>query len=197
MKKPIMSMVMLLAFAVSNAEAQNPVFNRVVLSPYYQADSASYTFIGVSHPSLSGAVSQIGLRLIAVNANATVNNYVEFTVSANSTQRIFIVTTNHAFITPRFIRDANTSFITVSTGSGSSGSIRALSSHLDPLTFYNNDINNLSQLVFWGAIVATATNSGFSMEFIGDAHDSTTKPEPSDQTQPGADNGVGFGRGIN
>jgi hypothetical protein len=34
------------------------------------------------------------------------------------------------------------------------------------------------------------------MEFIGDAHDSVAKSEPSDATQPGLSNGVGL-RGIN
>ncbi len=192
--------ITMLAFAVvaSNVQAQTPSSSRLVVSPYYQADSASYTFIGVSHPSLSGAVSQIGLKVTAVNSTPTSNNYVEFTVAAGGTQRVFIVVTNHSVLNPTTLSDSTTSFIAVSTGTGSSGSIRALSSHVAPTTMNSaGDFNNLSQLSFWGAVVAASTSSGFAMEFIGDAHDSVTKPEPGDPTQPGASNGVGFGRGIN
>ena len=191
--------IMMLAFVVvaSNAQAQTPSSARLVVSPYYQADSGTYTFIGVSHPSLAGSVSQIGLRVTAVSSTATGNNYVEFTVAAGGTQRVFIVPTNHSVINPTTLSDSTTSFIAVSSGDGSSGSIRALSSNLAPTTLVTNDANNLSQLSFWGAVVAASTSSGFAMEFIGDAHDSVTKPEPSDATQPGASNGVGFGRGIN
>lgn len=191
--------IMMLAFVVvaSNAQAQTPTSSRLVVSPYYQADSGSYTFIGVSHPSLSAAVSQIGLRLTAVGASATVNNYVEFTVAAGGTQRVFIVPTNHSVLNPTTISDSTTSFIAVSTGS-SSGSIRAVASHVSPTTMdAAGNINNLSQLSFWGAVVASATSSGFAMEFIGDAHDSVAKVEPNNATQPGAQNGIGYGRGIN
>ena len=41
------------AFAVTNSDT--------VVSPYWQSDSGSYTFIAVSHASLSGMASQIGV----------------------------------------------------------------------------------------------------------------------------------------
>ena len=47
------------AFAFDNT-------NRVV-SPYWQSDSGSYTFVAVTHTSLSGMASQIGLTINAIN----------------------------------------------------------------------------------------------------------------------------------
>lgn len=195
----------MLAFAVvaTNVHAQTPASNRLVVSPYYQADGNGgvYTFIGVSHPSLSGAVSQIGLRLTAVNSNATANAFIEFTVAAGGTQRVFIVNTNNTTLNPTNLSDSNTSFIAVSTGTGSSGSIRAVSSYVAPINANSSgDFNNLSQLSFWGAIVAASSSSGFAMEFIGDAHDSVSKVEPTNSLFPGGAQdtvGGGYGRGIN
>ena len=36
----------------------------IVTSPYWQVDSGSYTFIAISHNSLSGMASQIGITII-------------------------------------------------------------------------------------------------------------------------------------
>lgn len=192
--------LLMLAFAVgaSNTLAQTTSAARMVVSPYYQADNASYTFIGISHPSLAAAVSQIGLKISAVGANPVGNNYLEFTISAGGTKRIFIVISNHSVLNPTTLSDSNTLFITVASGNTSSGLIEAISSNIYPTTGNaNGDANNLAQLSFWGAVVAQATNSGFAMEFIGDAHDSLAKSDVTDLTQPGGTNSLGFGRGIN
>ena len=187
----------LLAFTVvTTAQAQTVAASRAVISPYYQADSNGgvYTFIGVSHPSLSGSASQIGLRLTAVGATVptSANAYLDFTVSAGNTQRVFIVVTNHSSVNTTGITDSASSFI--ATSGNVSGFIRAASSNLLPLNYIINSqsggsvLNNLSQLSFWGAIVATSTSTGFAMEFIGDAHDSVARVETT---------GVTSGRGIN
>ena len=42
--------------------------NFIVTSPYWQVDSGSYTFIAVSHSSLSGMASQIGVKINAITS---------------------------------------------------------------------------------------------------------------------------------
>ena len=37
-----------------------------IVSPYWQSDSGSYSFIAVSHTSLSGMASQIGMTVNAI-----------------------------------------------------------------------------------------------------------------------------------
>ena len=71
----------------------------IVASPYWQVDSGSYTFMAVSHSSLSGMASQIGLTVNAItSAGAAYDTAESFTVSAGSTTRVFIVPTNHATV---------------------------------------------------------------------------------------------------
>jgi hypothetical protein len=103
----------------------------VVISPYWQSDSGSYTFIAVSHTSLSGMASQIGVTVNAVPSNIndlSVANVVEkfghaatFTVTSGTTKRVFIVRSNHPTINPTSITDA--AFIT-GTSNFSHGSVR-------------------------------------------------------------------------
>ena len=103
----------------------------VVLSPYWQSDSGSYTFIAVSHTSLSGMASQIGVTVSAVPSNSSdlsVANRTEkfgaaatFTVTSGTTKRVFIVRSNHPTINPTSITDA--AFIT-GTSNFSHGSVR-------------------------------------------------------------------------
>ena len=40
-----------------------------VVSPYWQVDTGSYTFIAVSHTSLSGMNSQIGIKVTAIDTS--------------------------------------------------------------------------------------------------------------------------------
>ena len=103
----------------------------VVLSPYWQSDSGSYTFIAVSHTSLSGMASQIGVTVNAVPSkisDLSVANQVEqfghaatFTVTSGTTKRVFIVRSNHPTINPTSITDA--AFIT-GTSNFTHGSVR-------------------------------------------------------------------------
>ena len=70
-----------------------------VVSPYWQSDSGSYTFIAVSHTSLSGMASQIGLTLNAItNDQSAFGTAVTFTITSGTTTRIFIVRTNQSTI---------------------------------------------------------------------------------------------------
>ncbi len=83
---------------------------RVAVSPYAQAvPNDSYTFIGVSHPSLDTALTQIGLVLEAVgmstSAGTQSSRSAVFTVDAGETHRIFIVNASHSSI-----NDQNSSF---------------------------------------------------------------------------------------
>jgi hypothetical protein len=103
----------------------------VVLSPYWQSDSGSYTFIAVSHTSLSGMASQIGVTVNALPSkinDLSVANVVEqfghaatFTVTSGTTKRVFIVRSNHPTINPTSISDA--AFIT-GTSNFTHGSVR-------------------------------------------------------------------------
>ena len=68
------------------------------------------------------------------------------------------------------------------------------------------DINkyaNLSQLSMWGVVFIPSSSTGFALEFIGDAHDSTlsypSRLESSNMMIPVTRNPytTGAGRGIN
>ena len=82
--------------------------NFMVASPYWQVEGgASYTFIAVSHSSLSGMASQIGVVINAIDSTGTAYDTAEsFTVVAGNTQRVFIVPTNHATVNSSNISSA-------------------------------------------------------------------------------------------
>ena len=76
---------------------------RLAISPYAQAvPNDSYTFIGVSHPSMDSALTQIGVVVEAIGMTTTINNAagraVVFTVDAGETHRVFIVNQSDAVI---------------------------------------------------------------------------------------------------
>jgi hypothetical protein len=127
-------LIALLAFLVIMSGNAFAVVNNnqaVVLSPYWQSDSGSYTFIAVSHTSLSGMASQIGVVVKAlasdINSNTVANNVekfgnsVTFTVTSGTTKRVFIVRSAHPTINPTSIPDAE--FIT-GTSNFTHGSVR-------------------------------------------------------------------------
>jgi hypothetical protein len=88
------------AFAVENASR--------VVSPYWQSDSGSYTFIAVTHTSLSGMASQIGLKINAIQNDTTAfGTAVSFTIQEGTTKRIFITRTGHSTINPTSIPTAS------------------------------------------------------------------------------------------
>ena len=161
-----------------------------VVSPYWQSDSGSYTFIAVSHTSLSGMASQIGLTLNAItNDQSAFGTAVSFTVQSGTTTRVFIVRTNQSTINSTSISSAQ--FI-VGTTNFEHGHIR-----VDPVatnpnarvgstneatdvgvqSLIGDGYRDITMLSFWGSVVVETNTTGFAMEFIGDMADSqaTTK----------------------
>ena len=163
--------------------------SRLVISPYAQAvPNDSYTFIGISHPSLNSALTQIGLALEVVGMQTTVNNKAGrtavFTVDAGETHRVFIANQGHSTI-----NSSNTAFTDARThiiptaDSAQFGAIRVTSVSVRPelrardrdVTLQNGALkyDDLSQLSIWGIVYTQASGTGFAMEFIGDMHDSS------------------------
>ena len=162
------------AFAVENSSR--------IVSPYWQSDTTSYTFIAVSHTSLSGMASQIGVTVNAIqNDNTTFGSAISFTITSGNTERIFITRTGHATVNSTNIPTAN--FIQGTTNF-KHGHLR-----IDPVATSVTTVSNLgsvtngghqngngfrdaTMLSFWGAVVIEQNTTGFAMEFIGDMHDS-------------------------
>jgi hypothetical protein len=114
------------AFAIENSSR--------VISPYWQSDSGSYSFIAVTHASLSGMASQIGLTVNAIdNASNAFGTAVTFTIAEGTTQRIFITRTGHGSINPTSVPTAN--FIT-GTSDFKHGHIRVDPIATDPTAAY-------------------------------------------------------------
>lgn len=177
------------------AQAQTPSVadatresSRIAFSPYAQAvPNDSYTFIGVSHPSLDTALTQIGVALEVIDMTTTVNTaagrVVIFTVDAGETHRIFVVNQSHSTI-----NTSNSSFTDSRThliptvDSAQFGSVRlttvsnrpANAAGLRDVTVNGvKKFDNLAQLNLWGIVYVESSGTGFAMEFIGDAQDST------------------------
>ncbi|MFQ5717695.1 MAG: hypothetical protein ACE5GQ_11425 [Nitrospinales bacterium] len=156
-------------FAVTNASS--------VISPYWQSDGNIYTFLAVSHSSLDGMSSQVGVVLKAKQDNGTTDfGTATFTIEENKTTRIFIVATNHTTINPTKVSGAV--FITGTTNAAQ-GSLVATSKASNPTTTSaskdtgpGSGFRDVTMLSFWGAVVIPGGNTGFAMEFIGDTHDS-------------------------
>ena len=178
--------------------------SRVVISPYAQAvPNDSYTFISVSHPSLDTAQTQIGVGLEVIGMATLVNNAAGraaiFTVDAGETHRVFVANVSHSTINSS-IADSNTHLI-FTEDSAQFGNIRAVGIHENPSNsvVVNNvrKFNNLSQLDFWGVIFIESSGTGFSMEFLGDAHDSTIGRNHINVLDGTTGVSTGVGRGIN
>jgi hypothetical protein len=169
----------------------SPSFNNVwaienksrVISSYWQSDSTSYSFISVSHSSLSGLASQIGLVVNAIQSDLTAfGTAVTFTISAGSTQRIFIARTNHPSLSAAEMPTA--SFI-IGTSNFKHGHIRVDPVASNPeisinpaIAFVESNLElrgfkDVTMLNYWGAVVIEANTTGFAMEFIGDMQDSS------------------------
>ena len=161
------------AFAIENSSS--------IVSPYWQSDSGSYSFIAVSHTSLSGMASQIGMTINAIkNDKSAFGTAVTFTITSGTTSRIFITREGHSTVNSTSIPTGN--FITGTTDF-EHGHIR-----IDPIatspTTATKQSNNASlgltgdgyrdatMLSFWGAVIVESNTTGFAMEFIGDMHDS-------------------------
>ena len=163
--------------------------SRLAISPYAQViPNDSYTFIGVSHPSLDSALTQIGLVVEVIDMKTTLNNAVGravmFTIDAGETHRIFVVNQSHPTlnnINPIFLTNPNMHLIQT-VDSAQFGQVRATTVSERPgLPAGSRSVrvgdtykfDSLSQLSMWGAIYMESTGGGFAMEFIGDMHDST------------------------
>ena len=195
--KQFNKIILLMLFGVivftQSAQAQSTAADtkfssRLAISPYAQAvPNDSYTFIGVSHPSLDSALTQIGLALEVIDMTTTLNNAAGrvsiFTVDAGETHRVFVVNQSHATINTSnaSFTDARTHLINT-VDSAQFGSIRITSvSERPELAAGSRDVtvgttkkfDNLAQLHIWGIVFVESSGTGFAMEFIGDAQDST------------------------
>jgi hypothetical protein len=179
--------------------------SRVVISPYVQAvPNDSYTFISVSHPSLDTAQAQIGVGLEVIGMTTLVNNAAGrstiFTVDAGETHRVFIANVSHSTINSSIV-DSRTHLI-FTVDSAQFGNLRAVGINENPASSVVvngvRKFSNLSQLDFWGVVYIESSGTGFSMEFIGDAHDSTVgRNFGSSRLEGVKGNSTGVARGIN
>ena len=189
---------------------------RLAIAPYAQVvPNDSYTFIGITHPSLATAHTSIGLVIEALDMTFpadhsrngavpdTVLRAVAFTINAGDTHRVFIVNDGHATInSEKMGGDSKTHLITTHGTENQFGSIRVTSVGTEPnrkshdqdrfeqginsksnytakFTAHNATPNgvwrydNLNQLSMWGVVYQESNGAGFSLEFIGDMHDSS------------------------
>jgi len=183
MRKTMIFMITILVSLAFVQSAFAVAKNRAALSPYFQTDvNSTYSFVGVTHPSLNTAATQIGLTVQTVGlVGATPST--TFTVNAGQTYRIFIVSTNHTTINSDTVTGSRVIFLGTTTGSSTNGHLMFTSNTIDPTVGSRlctsgagcvavRKLEGLNQLSLWGAIVIPATSTGFAMEFIGDAHDS-------------------------
>jgi hypothetical protein len=195
--KQFNKIVLLMLFGIvvftQSAQAQSTAadtkfISRLAISPYAQAvPNDSYTFIGISHPSLDSALTQIGLALEVIDMTTTLNHAAGrvsiFTVDAGETHRVFVVNQSHSTINTSnsSFTDSRTHLINT-VDSAQFGSIRittvserpALGAGLRDVTVGSTKkFDNLAQLNIWGIVFVESSGSGFAMEFIGDAQDST------------------------
>ena len=162
--------------------------SRISISPYAQAvPNDSYTFIGVSHPSLSTALTQIGVVVEAIGMTTTTNNAAGraavFTVDAGETHRVFIVNQSNATINTSnaSFTDSRTHLIPT-VDSAQFGAVRVTSVSERPQEVAGSrevdvggvkKFDNLAQLSIWGIVFIESGGAGFAMEFVGDMQDST------------------------
>jgi len=155
--------------------------NAIVAAPYWQVDASSYTFIAVSHSSLSGMASQIGLTINAITSTGAAYDTAEtFTIAAGTTERVFIVPTNHATINTTSVTTAK---FLAGTTDYTYGHIRInpVASHPFIKNFgiggYNSapagkageigeGFRDITTLTYWGSVIIEANTTGFAMEFL-------------------------------
>ena len=194
---------------------------RIAIAPYAQVVAGdSYTFIGISHPSLASAHTSIGVVVEAMNMttvpNTEAGRAAVFTVSAGETHRVFVINQGHATINLNnsSFTDTQTHLITT-TDASQFGNIRVIGVGTSPAfasgvaerpgTYTDGDTilrhDNVSQLSMWGVVYQTSNGAGFALEFIGDMHDSSVSGSAIVEAAMGKDiilnNTSGAGRGIN
>ncbi len=184
MKSPILFLIALFlmvdAFWSARLDLALAIENKSrVISPYWQSDSGSYSFIAVSHSSLSTIASQVGMVINAIQNDLTAfGTAVTFTISAGSTERIFIVRTNS---TVNSTSISSAQFI-VGTTNFKHGHLRIEPVATNPAATvgFNIGRRDITMLNFWGAVVIETNTTGFAMEFIGDMQDSAATPSMDD-----------------
>jgi hypothetical protein len=179
----------------------------LAISPYAQAvPNDSYTFIGISHPSLKTAARDIGVVVETIGMTTTSNTpagrSAVFTISGGETHRVFVVNQGHSSINSSnsAFTDTRTHLITT-TDTAQFGAIRVTTVDEAPNVIEDmteaqegyavtcstlNDIQtregcgfeNLAQLSMWGIVYSEAAGTGFAMEFIGDMQDSKVQTGP-------------------
>ena len=174
--KRFSSLIAILAFlALLAGIAFAETNNQSVVSPYWQSDSGSYTFIAVSHTSLSGMASQIGVTVNALGKDQVAfGTAVSFTIDSGTTTRVFIVNTSHATVNPTTIPTGQ--FIQGTTNfafghlliSPIASNPEQTTLHVEPFPGYRDT----TMLSYWGSVVIEQNTTGFAMEFIGDMNDS-------------------------
>ena len=156
--------------------------------------NSSYTFIGISHPSLATAHTSIGIAIEALDMTTVPNNAAGraavFTIDAGTTHRVFIVNQGHATINSSnsLFTDSLTHLITTAdsdqfgnikvtsigtvptlyTGVSANGPVPTRMSGVDVISRWDN----VAQLAMWGVVYQSSNGAGFALEFIGDMHDS-------------------------
>jgi len=215
-KNFIASMLILTGFVAVATTAQAQILSapittnsaRVAVSPYAQSvPSDSYTFIGVSHPSLDSALTQVGVVLEVLGMTTVPDNAagrsVTFTVDAGETHRVFIVDQSNTSINTlnAAFTDARTHLIKAQD-SAQFGNVRIVGINEAPgaatTVGSTRKYDNVSQLNMWGVVYIPASGTGFAMEFIGDAHDSTIGPVSNGIKPVGNTRSfTGAGRGVN
>ena len=193
---------------------------RIAVAPYAQVVGGnSYTFIGITHPSLATSHTSIGLVVEALGMttvpNTKTGRAAVFTVDAGTTHRVFIVNQSHPTINlaNSAFTDTKTHLITT-TDAGNFGSVKVWSVGTSPeLATPTTDrpgaytggsltrLDNVSQVSMWGVVYQTSNGAGFAMEFVGDMHDSTVGGSDVLNDAQGRaifkSNTSGAGRGVN
>jgi hypothetical protein len=178
---------------------------RTAITPYVQAvPNDSYTFMAFSHPSLDTAATQIGLIVEVVGMStvpdSTSGASVNFTVDAGETHRVFVVNNTHATINSSnsAFTDARTHLI-LTADTAQFGSARITGIRTTPMTAdANSNFDNVGQISMWGVVFIPSSGTGFAMEFVGDAHDSTIPfGIAGDSLKAVSGTHTGAGRGIN
>ncbi len=184
---------------------------RLAISPYAQAvPNDSYSFIGISHPSLDSALTQIGVVVEVIgmttgSPSTVANRATVFTVNAGETHRLFVVNQGHSSI-----NSSNSAFqnatdprvhLIETVDSAQFGSVRVTTVNKFPLKVTTVDsvkkYNNLAQLSIWGIVFVESGGAGFAMEFVGDMADSSTAGQLSAYENNSGTGLVTPGSGIN
>ncbi len=146
-----------------------------VMSPYYQVSDGVYSFIAITHPSLAGMNSQVGVRAVAFdNDGFQFGTTQEFTVDAGQTAKIFFAQPTNANINPGNIPGANFIIGTLGSGRVRFGPIATEPTEVIPGP--GGGLPDVTMLSYWGAVVIEGFLSGFAVSFVGDLNDTGSHP---------------------